>query len=367
MTNTSKFIRYCLSGLEAMYIPTEQVFTASRNWVGETMVNIRDWNQEYKYTMNCLMGLHRVRASGIDVFLDIESDYQRLAQRVYSQEKFPENIAATIWTGARLGTEVPAIASSLFQKYITDALSPDRLTAQSLAWAIAALLEGDTENWDKAEEMISLAKKLYIHPKSGLVRHIPIGFRRDWASFAASCYMAYAFLLFGRKTGSEEVKEIGIKIINALVRLQGPQGQWAWFYHVPSGKVTDYYPVYSVHQHSMAPFFLLEAIDQGYEEFRKPLAKGFRWILGQNELSKNMIETDHKIIWRSVVRRTASSRFARFVKAVGVFRSRFCAGTGRPDSLNINRECRSYELGWALWAFAGRNDFDELLNDPCFD
>ncbi len=366
MTRWSKFIRYCLSGLEAMYIPSERIFSASSRMVGEKMVNIRDYNQEYKYTMNSLMGLLRLRTNGTPVFLDIESDYQRLARRVKSQARFPENIAATIWTGMCLGTEVPAQASSLFQAIIESASGSGRLTAQGLAWSIAALLEGVEEHWDKAREMILLAKKLYVHPESGLVRHLPTGLRRDWAAFAASCYMAYAFLLFGRKTGSEEAKETGLRIIKALVRLQGPQGQWAWFYHVPSGRVVDYYPVYSVHQHAMAPFFLLEAIDQGYSEFREPLVKGFRWILGDNELGQHMVERTHHVIWRSIKRQGNFEKLTRVARAAGVRYTGLKSTVEIRNALRINHECRSYELGWALWAFSGRHDFDEILNDPCF-
>jgi hypothetical protein len=366
ISDQTHFIKHCLKGLNSMYIPSEHVFSASYRMIGKTMSNLRDHDKEYKYSMNCLMGLFRVRASGSPIFLDIESDYYRLVEKLDSQLSSPENIAATMWTGMCLGIEVPAKVRSQFERVQESASESGRLTAQGLAWGIAACLEAGEELRDMAHAMISLAQKQYVHPESFLVRHLPTGFRKDFASFAASCYMAYAFLLFARKTGSQEAKEIGLRISRSLVCLQGPQGQWAWFYHVPSGKVIDYYPVYSVHQHAMAPFFLLEAIDQGYAEFREPLEKGFCWIFGNNELQKSMVAQEHRIIWRSAVRREAFSTAARFTRSFGIVRAGKKASIQEREKLLVNNECRSYELGWALWSFAGRHDFDKILNNSVF-
>jgi hypothetical protein len=178
--------------------------------------------------------------------------------------------------------------------------------------------------------------------------------------------MAYAFLKLARKTENQWAKMVGLRIARALVQLQGPQGQWAWFYHVPSGRVADYYPVYSVHQHAMAPIFLLEAIDQGYIEFREPLQNGFRWVLGHNELGQSMVDGSHYVIWRSLVRQEPFGKLGRYVRAASTKYTGLRTGIEKGEALQINRECRSYELGWALFAFAGRRDFDEILNNPSF-
>jgi len=40
-----------------------------------------------------------------------------------------------------------------------------------------------------------------------------------------------------------------------VIALQGPRGEWGWFYYVPRGSIVDFYKVYSVHQHGRAPAF----------------------------------------------------------------------------------------------------------------
>lgn len=117
----------------------------------------------------------------------------------------------------------------------------------------------------------------------------------------------------------------------------------------------------------MAPLFLLEGIDQGFVEFREPLLKGFRWILGKNELGLNMVDHSHSVIWRSIERHVALPRLARLAKAASTSLFGTTPSADNYRGLSINRECRSYELGWALWAFGGRTDFDEILNDSRFD
>jgi hypothetical protein len=360
------FVNHCLRGLESMYIPPEGVFSASYRMVSDGTVNVRNRDSGYKFTMNTLMGLHKARATGTKVFLDIQSVYRNVARSVGEQAGSPENIAATVWAGRSIGVEVPGEAVSLFDAILDRPNKYPELSAQGLAWSIAACAACGAEYREKALALLRCAIERYIHSGSALVRHTPSGFRKDWASFAASCYMAYSLLLLARETGNLEARRIGLGIARALVKLQGSQGQWAWFYHVPSGRVVDYYPVYSVHQHAMAPLFLLEAIDQGYAEFREPLVKGFRWILGHNELQTSLVDRDRRIIWRSAVRREPLARMTRFARSVGVTYAGFHSGILNGDSLRINRECRSYELGWALWAFAGRQDFDEILKDPCF-
>ena len=179
--------------------------------------------------------------------------------------------------------------------------------------------------------------------------------------------MAYAFLRLAKETGSDRVHAMGLRIARKLVELQGPQGQWGWLYHVPTGSVADYYPVYSAHQHSMAPAILLEAIDQGYDEFREPLRKSLRWILGENEIASDMTDRKHSVIWRSVLRKGINSSWPiRSARAVSVAYAGLDCGIEKRDRLVINKECRPYELGWALWVHAGRNDCDEILDDPRF-
>lgn len=366
MSSETHFVSFCVAGLQRMYLSSEHVFPAAWRLVHGAMKTRRDATQEYRYTLNTLMGLRRAQMAGSRVFLDIGDDYRRLAVRASEHSRSTENIAAVVWTGRCLEEDIPSAALALFQASLIRALREKGVTAQGLAWLILACVESGQEYRQYALELVRLAASVYVHPRSGLVMHTPRGFRSRWASFAASAYMAYALLRATRKSDIQEAREIAMRICRSLVRLQGPRGEWAWFYDVPGGRVVDWYPLYSVHQDAMAPFFLLEALDQGYHEFREPLVRGFRWILGEEHTSLGMIASEPPLIWRSARRREPLSRLVRFARAVAATHKGAPVAVCQPASLTVNKECRSYELGWALWAFAGRAGFDDMLNHPSF-
>ena len=366
MSGGSLFERFCIRGLERMYLRKENVFSASYRMKDGQMTNVRNPDSEYMYSMNTLMGLHKAKLAGCEVFVDIESVYSALAAGLDCRNPSTESVAATVWAGNSIGCQIPPAAKTLFEGLVSSASRSDELSAQAVAWAITACVSGGTNYHEVAADLAQYSRERYVNHAGVLVRHTVSGVRKNWASFAASCYMAYAFLLVGEALKDETMRKTGLEIARTLVGLQGPQGQWAWFYHVPTGRVADYYPIYSVHQHAMAPFFLIEAIDQGYSEFRKPLERGFRWILGYNELNQSMINHHYGVIWRSLVRRGPFPKVFRSIRSIGVRYAGLASTVERPDVLYINTECRSYELGWALWAFAGRRDFDELLNHSSF-
>ncbi len=365
-TNKNRFTQYCLKGLENIYIPSEHVFAASIQLIDGQMVHVRDRNLEYRFTMNTLMGLHRLRMQGVKVFLDIESDYHGMGKRIDEHLDSPLDIAATVWTGRCLGTEVPPKALSSFQNLLNNAPQMKRLGPKALAWSIIACLTGETDDYKHALALAKLAAQRYIHPVTGLVRQEPFGFRRNWAPFGAQSYMAFAFLHLARKTGNDWARDLGLRTVRKLVQLQGEDGQWGWMYHVPTGKVVDYYPVFSVHQYAYAPFFLLEAIDQGYQEFREPLVKGFRWILGKNEMGQSMVEPARQIVWRRVIRKGSDSKLIKLSRAMLIIHGGLKARTKKALNLDIDRQCWGFEMALPLFVFANRGDFREILDDVCF-
>jgi hypothetical protein len=42
------------------------------------------------------------------------------------------------------------------------------------------------------------------------------------------------------------------------------------------------------------------------------------------------------------------------------------AGPAGAGALRLTREMRSYEFGWLLWSFAGRDDYPELTGHAAF-
>ena len=353
-------MRLCIAGLERMRLSETRAFSASYRMENGRPVNVRSPRLEYKYSMNTFMGLHRARRAGAEVPFDIEGDFHELADKVDRDYVDAEDVAATIWAAGALEVDPPEKALSAFRAILDFESSWSEMTAQSIAWCVFGCLALGDEGAAKARALARLALDRFVDRRTHLVRHRASGWRSDWASFAASCYTSYALLTLGRVLNDDDARGEGLAIARRLVELQGPLGQWAWFYDVPRGRVVDFYQVYAVHQEAMAPFFLLEAIDQGHEEFRAPLAKGFRWILGENEIGRSMVSREHSLVWRSLVRVESMEKARRFARGLGSKHLGRSGGTVGGGRLRVNHECRSYELGWALWAFRESRCFDRV-------
>lgn len=360
----TRFCELCLSGLLRMYSAETGLFSFSYRPGPVGMTNVPLPNPQFKYTMNTLMGLHKAGLSGYQLFCDPIRDCIRVVASWQAMLADPENSAGALWAMTTMGIEPPSVVVESTARMLK-AAARRPVTAQALAWSILACTAPGSPLHTELPGLLDLALRCYVHPRTSLVRHLPAGYRRSMASFAASCYMAYAFLEVANALRDQRALEAGVRMARALVALQAPQGQWAWFYNVPRGIVVDYYPVYSVHQHSMAPMFLLRALDLGYEEFREPLLKGFRWILRTNEAGGRMVDPERRLVWRSVEGGGAFGRLGRALSALWpVGQTQATVDDGR--RLHVNTECRSYELGWGLWAFAGRADFAEILDDGAF-
>ena len=82
--------------------------------------------------------------------------------------------------------------------------------------------------------------------------------------------------------GDDRAIQIANACTRKLIERQGPNGEWPWFFDAASGRVLDFYEVYSVHQYGMAPAFLGHAEQHGVFEARSAIVRGFNWVLGQN-------------------------------------------------------------------------------------
>jgi hypothetical protein len=117
----------------------------------------------------------------------------------------------------------------------------------------------------------------------------------------------------------------------------------------------------------MAPAFLECAEHHDVREARDALVKGFKWVLGDNQLQKPMLVPELQLSIRSHVRkgelRTNKLRMLRAVQNAYLPRS---AHLIDPANVGLRMECRSYELGWILWSFGKRTDLGELTHDEAF-
>jgi hypothetical protein len=152
-----------------------------------------------------------------------------------------------------------------------------------------------------------------------------------------------------------------------LIERQGFQGEWPWFFHVPSATVVDFYEIYSVHQYGMAPAFLERAEQHGVAEARGALIKGFRWVLGENALRRTMLIPELHLSIRSQVRRgELNTKALRIGRAISNGLLHHASRVSDSKDVQLRLECRSYELGWILWSFGQRADLPELTQHQVF-
>ncbi len=132
------------------------------------------------------------------------------------------------------------------------------------------------------------------------------------------------------------------------LQAQGELGQWRWLYDADSGQISSRYPVYSVHQHGMAPMALFALEDAIGQRFTESIYKGLHWIYGANELGIDMRDAAQRLIWRCVLPRNWHAKYLEMF----MNRVRPPAESMQVSSLKILREQRPYEYGWLLFAFA---------------
>ncbi len=94
-----------------------------------------------------------------------------------------------------------------------------------------------------------------------------------------------------------------------LLELQLPDGGWPWLFDAERGTVVERYEVYSVHQDAMAPMALFELSEAtGDPRYRDAAVRGLRWIHGDNELGRNMVDRENRLVLRSIRRRRGPDR-----------------------------------------------------------
>ena len=174
-------------------------------------------------------------------------------------------------------------------------------------------------------------------------RSLQAGVRGWMGSFADQVYPIYGMTQFYNAFGDSKALEPARLCGMAICEAQGSLGQWWWHYDARNGTVFEKYPVFSVHQHGMAPMTLLPLGKALGESFDQWIYKGLEWIDRRNELSVNMEDSSANVIRRCI----RQSRLHRLSSALLGER-----GNDHPKGLSVLHECRPYELGWLLYGLA---------------
>jgi len=344
-------------GLRPMLDEEKQIFCYTYE---QTENGLERTGHSPRYTMMTLLGLHRYEASGRPSPVAIAPVLEALL-RDTQWVNGAGDLGLLLWTCAELAPErLPGVYKELRAQEALKRFADGRLgSTMEVAWyltGLAGCLQAGRSNLPGLEEQIREAKEILKRNcgEGGVYGHRsrskpPAGYlRRRIGSFADQVYPTIALARLSQANDDREAREMALRTADTMCELQGPLGEWSWHYDAATARVVSRYPVYSVHQHAMAPMMLFAAGDACGRDFSEAIFKGLAWISGCNELRRDFIEPEPGLVWRCIY---LSARDKYSDAALRFLNMRSGAAEAK---LMIRYECRPYELGWLLYAFAGR-------------
>ncbi len=264
-------------------------------------------------------------------------------------------IALSAWAGAEV---LGRADERLFTRLVEEVKSASAQPVVDYSWTLTALLAAHrladtTAIAEQALERLLAAqgaKGIFPHrmPRETLGRY-----RAHIGCFADQVYPIQALARYYAVTADRRALDAANRCAGRIVELQGPAGQWWWHYDVRTGDVVEGYPVYSVHQHAMAPMALFELAEAGGDDHGNAIADGLSWLEHHPEPGGELLDERTGVIWRKIGRRERK-KAVRSLRALSTSVSPRLH-LGALDKLFppgvIDHECRPYELGWLLYAW----------------
>jgi len=312
----------------------------------------------YRYTLMTLLGLHRAERAGFVSPVPILSVLEGLLGDLKWSEGIGD-LGLLIWACAVISPAwLPeALAAANLRAYFDGSVEVRERRTLELSWLLAGLSHAARADDESRESVSGLARRTFDLLREnqggrGTFGHLAANgtiagyLRGRIGSFADQVYPIYAFSRFAQAYDASDALERAKQCADSICRVQGSEGQWWWHYDGRNGGVLEEYPVYSVHQEGMAPMALFALEQAAGLDYKAHIFRGLNWIAGQNELAVDM-RHESGLVWRCLRHR---SKFGLYRERAKGFLN-LPKGTG-PEDLMILRECRPYELGWLLYAFA---------------
>ncbi|MFF5028754.1 hypothetical protein ACFY2J_31685 [Streptomyces collinus] len=274
--------------------------------------------------------------------------------------------ALIAWAAAE--TDHPKLSDAVERVYALDEEGRPQYTVEA-AWVLSALAAA--RGTVDVERRFSAARDRLLRARIGDSPLFPHAtgpglvpwYRAHVSCFADQTYPLQALARAHSSTDGGDPAALAASEACAarICALQGDGGQWWWHYDARTGGVVEGYPVYSVHQHAMAPTALFDLADAGGTDFGAAVRRGLRWmtdvpeLAGRPEHREPMILDRLGVTWRKVYRGDPK-KAVRAARGLGTrvapgLRLRSLDRMYRPAS--VDRECRPYEFGWMLHAWLG--------------
>ena len=353
-----RIVKLALEGLPPMFNEGRQLFCYKLKKTDRGLVQE---GISQRYTMMTLLGLHRYEQAGGTSPIATEPVLNTLLADLGWIEDIGD-LGVLLWL---CGVVAPdRLAKIEKQLPIAQALSTypaaKRGVTMELAWFLTGLSYWCSAFPNRRPQIEGLAVATFEQLKinqgdRGFFGHLCTSSsfkglsRGRIGSFADQVYPIYGMTQFSQAFGHAEAGKRAMLCARGICDVQGPMGQWWWHYDSTGGQVVDGYPVFSVHQHAMGPMTLFRIGEAAGQDFRPWIYKGLEWINSRNELGFEMEDASAKLVWRCIYRSQRS--LSRYLNtALG--RYSVPIQHDRAQDLEVLFECRPYELGWLLYAFA---------------
>ena len=360
----SELIHRSVALLAKMHREEDGLFSFAARETAAGLVNDFQNPGCIRYTINTLAGLQRA------------VDHGRIHWPVVDTlNRFLVHHTAEITSPADQGLLLAVLAranhlqtGAWFDRVAANTASSQRLSTfhlQDVSWMLIGLTAYAAETDNAAaraasEKLFRFIDRRFLNKDRMLPYYRLAWWRRRFSSFGGIVYFLCAMSDYAEAFSDTYADVVFRESAAQVMALQGPKGEWPWFIDVERAVVADWYPVYSVHQHSMSLLFLFPALDRSVAGADAAIRKSVLWLFGQNELGVSFLRLDPFFIDRSIRRNESAERPRRLLRAA------LAALLGRParpvpaSDLAILKECRSYELGWILYAWSPRKDFLEF-------
>ncbi len=343
-----------VENLLATWDERQALFPYSSRLYGSRIVN--DYANEIavRYTINSLLGLLRnARCGDADVAEPIVGEMiDAFLVGPGAGELLPADEGLATVLLAELGADAAAMRARARTLAGLLAHGAAALNMQDLAWilwgAAAAARAGVCGARDIVSDALDLITADFVDHGTGLPRHSTVRYRRDVVSFGSLTYFLRAMHEAADVLGDPRAHGLFRSGVDQAIGLQGPLGEWPWMINCRTGSSFDFYPVFAVHQDSMAMLFLHPAAGRAHLGAADAVGRSLSWVFGDNELQQQMYVREPFFAHRSIERSERAPRVRRYLRSV----PRSAAARTGAKAIRLNDECRSYHLGWVLYVWS---------------
>jgi len=311
-----------------------------------------------RYTAIALIGLAGETDDTVAAVLGDHTCKEVCSRLIESVEEFDDigEVALALWAARAIGhPDAPKVIDRLA------AMAPAHRPwpTVELSWSLAALTVDCMAPSDMtladaiAARLISSfnrRSRLFPHWADGAA---PSFLRAHVTCFADFVYPTQALAFHHRAAGDARAAETACLCADRMSELQGPGGQWWWHYDLRTGRVLEGYPVYAIHQDSMAPMAFGAVRDACGRDHGDAVERGLKWLTDPPEIPGSLIDTDSDVIWRKVARHEPG----KLVRGLQAAASRLAPPLRLPGANLIfpptwvDYESRPYHMGWILYAW----------------